>query len=221
MAIRKADVVERVYEQLKRRAVAFDFSPGQKLKEGALAAEFGVSRTPVREALNRLVTEGFMTFVPNRGFFCRAVDLDGIAQIYEVRAALEVWAFQRSCAATPDARLQAFCTQWGAADIATGFATLDIYDCRFHSGMAALAGNGLLQRELQEIDEKILAFRNLELQDQIRRDKTLSEHHRIVDALAARNAVEGTEALAQHILGSAKHAIAAARQIFGEGPGPG
>ncbi len=215
MGVRKADVVERVYAQLKRRAVEFSFAPGQKVKEGALAAEFGVSRTPVREALNRLSTEGFMTFVPNRGFFCREVDMDQIAQIYEVRAALEAWAFRRACALAPEADLVAFCDRWGAEEVVADFATLDIYDSRFHSGIAALSGNRVLLRDLQEIDEKILAFRNLELQDARRRDQTISEHGQILAALASRDAAGGGAVLERHILGSAEKAIAAAAQKFG------
>lgn len=215
MAVRKADVVERVYARLKRRAMEFAFAPGEKVKERVLAAEFGVSRTPVREALNRLSTEGFVTFIPNRGFFCREVDTDQIAQTYAVRAALEVWAFRRACSATPKADLAAFHARWGARDVAAGFETLDIYDCRFHSGMAALSGNGVLVQELQEIGEKILAFRNLELRDEQRRDQTLREHGQILSALVSRDAAAGCALLERHILNSAEKAIAAAGLKFG------
>ncbi|GHE03468.1 GntR family transcriptional regulator [Defluviimonas sp. 20V17] len=215
MAVRKADVVERVYARLKRRAIEFGFAPGEKVKEGVLAAEFGVSRTPVREALNRLSTEGFVTFVPNRGFYCRKVDTDQIAQIYAVRAALEVWAFRCACAATPEGDLAAFHARWGGKDVVAGFETLDIYDSRFHSGMAALCGNRVLLQELREIDEKILAFRSLELPDIRRRDQMLAEHGQILSALVSRDAAGGSAMLERHILNGAEKAIAAAGMKFG------
>lgn len=63
-------VVDRVYEQLKAMAVSFEFKPRERLNEGAIASRLGVSRTPLREALNRLNTEGFLQFAPGRGF-CR------------------------------------------------------------------------------------------------------------------------------------------------------
>ena len=63
-------VVDRVYEQLKAMAVSFEFKPRERLNEGAIASRLGVSRTPLREALNRLNTEGFLRFAPGRGF-CR------------------------------------------------------------------------------------------------------------------------------------------------------
>ena len=64
-------IVDRVYEQLKAMAVSYEFKPGERLNEGELAKRLGVSRTPLREALNRLNTEGFLRFTPGKGFFCR------------------------------------------------------------------------------------------------------------------------------------------------------
>src|SRR5713226_2915995 len=64
-------VVDRVYEQLKAMAVSYELKPGERLNEGELAKRLGVSRTPLREALNRLNTEGFLRFTPGKGFFCR------------------------------------------------------------------------------------------------------------------------------------------------------
>lgn len=212
MTIRKADGVERVYDRLKTMSMEFSFEPGQKVKEGVLAAEFGVSRTPVREALNRLVTEGFMTFIPNRGFFCRKIELDEIAELYEIRAALEVWAFRVACEKATDKVLEAFRGTWGWSDRAEKFATLDSYDAAFHNSLAGLCGNSLLSKQLSEIGDKIQAFRNLELQDRVRREKTLSEHQNIVAALCKRDATDGAELLARHILNSAENAIAAAKK---------
>ena len=145
MTVRRADGVERVYDRIKQMAIEFSFEPGQKVKEGVLAAAFGVSRTPVREAMNRLVTEGFLTFVPNRGFFCRDIDLEEIAELYQIRAALEVWAFRRACADVPSDHLARFCDRWRSDPDAGGFASLDTYDAAFHHAVAGLAGNAMLE----------------------------------------------------------------------------
>src|SRR6201987_1623649 len=64
-------VVDRVYEQLKAMSVSFELKPGERLNEGEPAKRLGVSRTPLREALNRLNSEGFLRFPPGKGFFCR------------------------------------------------------------------------------------------------------------------------------------------------------
>ena len=214
MAIRKADGVERVYELAKRRAMDFSYAPGQKIKEGELAAEFGVSRIPVREALNRLVSEGFMSFVPNRGFFCREIDAEKILSLYQVRAALEMWSYRAACRVADDADLVRFCDAWGAEDAPTRFASLDVYDAEFHIAMASLSRNDLLRVELKQIEDKILAFRNLELENAERRGKTLDEHRKIVALLKGRQAELGSLLLEQHILNSAENAILAARRRF-------
>jgi DNA-binding GntR family transcriptional regulator len=60
--------VEKVYEKVKGLAIDYHFRPGERVNEVELAAQLGVSRTPVREALNRLAKDGFMNVVPNRGF---------------------------------------------------------------------------------------------------------------------------------------------------------
>ena len=83
-------VVDRVYEQLKAMSIGFEFKPGERLNEGELAKRLGVSRTPLREALNRLNTEGFLRFAPGRGFFCRELDAHEIFDLYELRKSIEV-----------------------------------------------------------------------------------------------------------------------------------
>src|SRR5438105_9279723 len=83
-------IVDRVYEQLKAMAVSYEFKPGERLNEGELAKRLGVSRTPLREALNRLATEGFLRFSPGKGFFCRELDPKEIYDLYQLRKALEV-----------------------------------------------------------------------------------------------------------------------------------
>ncbi|MCB1352200.1 MAG: GntR family transcriptional regulator [Rhodobacteraceae bacterium] len=62
-------MVETVYRQVKEKAVGYRFRRGERMNEVEAAQMLSVSRTPVRQALNRLVHEGFMTFVPNRSFY--------------------------------------------------------------------------------------------------------------------------------------------------------
>ena len=87
-------IVERVYDQLKAMAIGYEFKPGERLNEGELARSLGVSRTPLREALNRLNTESLLRFVPGKGFFCRDLDVHEIFSLYEVRKAIEVAAIR-------------------------------------------------------------------------------------------------------------------------------
>jgi DNA-binding GntR family transcriptional regulator len=65
---------DRVYGQLKSMAMQYRFRPGERLNEVEIAKQLGVSRTPLREALNRLETEGFLTSTLGKGFYCREID---------------------------------------------------------------------------------------------------------------------------------------------------
>ncbi|MCB2140803.1 MAG: GntR family transcriptional regulator, partial [Rhodobacteraceae bacterium] len=89
--------VETLYAAVKARAAAFEIRPGERINEVALARELAASRTPLREALNRLVAERLIDFVPGQGFYCRALDVEGIGQLYELRRALEVLAIRLAC----------------------------------------------------------------------------------------------------------------------------
>ena len=67
----KANVVAKAYKGLRDKAISFEFKPGERINESALTRELGISRTPLREALNRLVAEGFLRSSPGEGFYCR------------------------------------------------------------------------------------------------------------------------------------------------------
>ncbi len=77
-----------IYDALKKRIVLLDFEPGQVLREKDLIEEFGVSRTPVREALIRLETEGLVRIVPNQGTFVSEVSFQQLRDVFEIRSFL-------------------------------------------------------------------------------------------------------------------------------------
>lgn len=84
-----ANSTNRVYGQIKLMAMTYQFRPGERINEVHLATRLNVSRTPVREALNRLSSEGFLSTLPNRGFFGRLLDVKEIYNLYESRCLLE------------------------------------------------------------------------------------------------------------------------------------
>ena len=86
--------VDSIYQQARVMAVNFDFKPEERINEGALATRLGTSRTPVREALNRLSAEGFLTFQTGRGFFNRALNPQEILDLYDARQAVECHAIR-------------------------------------------------------------------------------------------------------------------------------
>src|SRR5690606_41118289 len=75
----------QVYERIKAMATTFRLRPGERVNELELARRLGVSRTPVREALNRIAAEGFLVATPNRGYTVRPLDAQQLMALYEYR----------------------------------------------------------------------------------------------------------------------------------------
>ena len=88
----RANLNDQVYETLKQRLVRRELGPGEKVSLHELAAELGVSRSPVHHALTRLVAEGLLTVKSRRGYYVTALTEAAIAEGYEVRLALELQA---------------------------------------------------------------------------------------------------------------------------------
>ncbi len=95
----------RVYNQIKNLILCNEIMPGQKLHHQQLSERLGVSRTPVREALTRLVQEGYVSFLPNRGFTCKEIRMQEAEELYELREALEAFAVEKAIANLTDAAL--------------------------------------------------------------------------------------------------------------------
>src|SRR5512147_924441 len=94
----------RVYSQIKNLILSNEVMPGQKLHHQHLSERLGVSRTPVREALTRLVQEGYVSFLPNRGFTCKEIRIQEAEELYELREALEAFSVEKAIGnLTPDA----------------------------------------------------------------------------------------------------------------------
>ena len=90
-------VREKVYEYLKSSVLSGRFNPGKRLTEEHLAGEIGVSRTPVREALHKLASEGLIKSLDTRGFIASADSKDEIEELFDIRASLEGYALRLIC----------------------------------------------------------------------------------------------------------------------------
>lgn len=85
-------LAERAYIRLREEIIRGDLTPGALVREEDVAERFGVGRTPVREALQRLRNEGYLTILPRRGTLVSEISITDLAAIYEVRARMESWA---------------------------------------------------------------------------------------------------------------------------------
>jgi DNA-binding GntR family transcriptional regulator len=219
VAIRRpADSVLRAYAAIRAQVVDFRMKPGERVNEFQLARQLGLSRTPVREALNRLASEGFLVLTPNRGFFFRPLDIEALVQFYEVRSVLERGAFLLACERATENGIAELTDFWTEAKLIylrdDPDEKLDL-DEGFHLQLASLSGNPEFGRQLAAINARIRFARRTEIARGPRHAIMVDDHGKLVAALERREASVGSAILAAHISLSIEDARAVLQDVLG------
>lgn len=214
--------VDRAYRALKEMAASFDFKPDERLNESAISVQLSISRTPLREALNRLTAEGFLTFRRGQGFHCRSLNPTEMMNLYEARAAIEGEA-ARLAARRADqgdiARLSDFLEQ-SKDRYKSGVSPIELVrlDEDFHRRVAMLSGNGELVRLLDNAAARIHYIRVIDLQLLGERDGTpaitTEPHARILAAVTARDEEGAAREMRGHITRRLEEVTANVRLAF-------
>ncbi len=192
--------VKKAYDYLHEKTIDFGFRPGERINEVELAGVLGMSRAPVREALNRLVMGGFVVFEPGKGFFCRKFSVTEISDLYGVRAELEVAAARQVCQIATDEDIARILEGWQqvASKPELTYNDLILADEKFHLSLAALAGNAERIRILENINERIRFVRKINIESEARRHSFVIEHTKIVKALSKRDTDKLVELMDEH-----------------------
>lgn len=189
-----------VFHALRDMAISYQIKPGEKVSEIALAQRLGVSRTPVREALTRLVNDGFLLSA-SRGFVRRPLDVQETLELYEARVAIECACLALAIARATDAEIAeaaAYLGQSRQVPPDTPVERLVELDEGFHLRIADMARNTELRRVLVNLNERIRFVRWFDM-EKVGRDSTQKEHRAILKALKARDAGLSERLLREHI----------------------
>jgi len=189
---------ERVYEELRTRVLTRQEPAGAKLSLHVLAAELGVSRSPVHHALTRLVSEGLLTVRPRRGYYVAPVTAQAVAEGYDVRLALELLAAERAIGSVTIGDLDRFSELLAATDAAISHEQWDAANAAFHEHQIDLARNALLSRFYRELSVNLMmqVIRGGHVEGH---EHLVTEHRGIVEAVSAGD-LEGAEhAIREHI----------------------
>lgn len=190
----------RVYEQISADIISGTIEPGSALAQETVAAQYGVSRTPVRDALTQLTLEGLTTLVPGKGYIVNQLDEREIENVYEVRYALESLAVQRAAGAyTPQqlVRLKGLIDETEIVDPADS-AELFRLGRAFHLALVEPSGNDYLRGVITSIwnhpiQHRItLTYR----QGPEHQAKVIHDHRRILQALKDQDIARAVEVLA-------------------------
>jgi DNA-binding GntR family transcriptional regulator len=194
---------EQVAERLRTRIFAHELAPGAWVDEQAIAAEYGISRTPLREALKVLASEGLVTLKPRRGCYVTELSEQDLDEIFPIMAMLEGRCASEATAKAKDsdlARLSAIHAElerYAAADDADRFFEANQ---QFHDALQELAGNRWLQQLIDETRKFIKLTRRDSLNLTGRLRQSLAEHRQILAAVQQRQPEEAGHLMHDHIL---------------------
>lgn len=191
----------RIFEELREDIMSCDLQPGEELREVALAEKYGVSKSPIRDALQRLEFEGLVEIAPRQGHRIVPISISDAEDILDLRETLETAATRRIAAHASDEDL-ATLDEFRTTDVSSlrNFAR---YNRDFHAKINAMAGNrrhAATMRSLMDNYERLcivsLSSRRQEAKDM---QAALDDHNKIIDALQARNGRTAARLCAKHI----------------------
>lgn len=214
------NIVDRLTAQLRRMAADFEIRPEERIREGEMAKRLSVSRTPLREALNRLVSEGYMTFTAGQGFFCRALTPEQILDLYEARTAVECEALHHSISRASEADIVELIEDLDADEPlyerTTDRLKLLEMDESFHLALVRLSGNAELERMLENINGRIRYVRMIGLKLEAGTPGRMMAHRVILRAFYDRDRNAALSALRDHIEMRKEDATQAVKDAFSE-----
>ena len=200
-----------VQQEIERAILAGDYPPGSKLSEAALAEKLGVSRGPVREAFRMLDEAGLVRSEKNRGVFVRAIPMDEALEIFDLRAAMDEWVGKRlaeSITAEQVRELKALVAEMEEAVKAQDARLFHLANLRFHDRMVEMVGNRKLTDTYRRLIKELSLFRRQNLADAVLMRTFLSEHKKIVKAIASGDGQAAARAMLEHVMQSKQRTLA-------------
>lgn len=204
----KVSLGQKISDTIKRRILNWEYPPNTLLVEEELSEEFGVSRSPVREALQMLESAGLAERRKNRTFVVKQVRFEEVRDIYELREAIELYVIERLCLLEQrQAGLEALKMQWRdiqkshEAGVDPEPAKAALLDQDFHEGLAELLGNKAILTSLRSLGERLLFFRTIDFQRDGRIEETCREHLGIINAIEQGNIEKARKCLLENIDG--------------------
>ena len=204
---------EAVLAQLREWITAGRLRPGDQIRQDELAAELGVSRVPLREALKILEGEGQVTYVARRGYFVTRLSLADLLEVYRIRELLEAEAIRLAVAQLTSEglrRLEQAGRDVDAAAQALDMAAMTAANRRFHRALIDGCGMPRLIRLIEQLWDATEVYRLVYFSQEHHRDIAVAEHRAVVDAVRAGEPEEALAVLGRH----REHAIEALRPVL-------
>ena len=199
MEQRRADSIA---EQLEELIFNGTFADGDRLDEVRLAEQFGVSRTPLREAFQRLALSGLVELIPRRGAFVRQPGPVELMEMFEVMAELEAVCGRLAALRISEEALEKLREANSNCQAAVDARDSDAYYAeneRFHRIIYQQSGNGFLAQEAAKLHKRLKPFRRQQLRFRGRMAQSMAEHEHIVRALEMGTSDLAADTLREHV----------------------
>lgn len=203
LIVRRSLLHEETVHRLRDLIVAGDLKAGERVPERVLCERFGVSRTPLREALKVLASEGLIELLPNRGARVAKLTIDDIDEMFPVMAALEALAGELACIRISDegiAEIRALHYQMALHHTRRELDDYFRLNQKIHEKILEAAGNPTLSNLYRGLSGRIRRARYLANISRARWDKAMAEHEQILDALTHRDGTALAHILRQHLM---------------------
>jgi DNA-binding GntR family transcriptional regulator len=204
-------VRERAYEYLKQAVLSGHFAPGERLTEEHLAKRLGISRTPIREALHKLESEGLIKPLATRGFVASQDSREDVEELFEIRAMLEGYALRIACTRVTEAILAGLEASLASAEQALRAGCLEALfqsNTRFHDLLHSLiTDKHRLHHQMVTMRQYVLRYRKNTLQYPDGGQRTVDDHRRILLALRLRDPDLCERVMREHIQHSKSAAL--------------
>jgi DNA-binding GntR family transcriptional regulator len=198
---RKSVAAADIFQTLREMILSFELYPGSRVTETELAEHFGVSRTPIREALLRLEHEGHLSIRSKQGCFIRDIDIVELSEYYRVRVALEMAAVEAACSHMSTSEVERLVAFWNPATRPEQISSsaMEESDESFHLALAIGGGNAVLVKYLRDINDHIRVIRRVDFNEPDRIKRTYQEHYEIAQCILNRETTKARNLIKRHI----------------------
>jgi DNA-binding GntR family transcriptional regulator len=216
MAPNNSVLTDYAYTEILQMILSSDIKPGTRIREDLLAAQLGISRTPIREAVNRLTQNGFVTAVKRKGLYCVKFSHQDLLNLTELRVALESLSFEKCIDAATGEDIEGFRriieefqtrldAVAGHDENAAGKEIARLhndYDIRFHVGIAQISASPRLIQYVNEVENMLLIARQRIYSKKDRVEivqLSWEQHYRMYLAIKNRDKAAARDLLGEHL----------------------
>lgn len=193
---------DRAYDAIKHQIITLRLKPGEYVNEASLSGQLGIGRTPVHQALDRLMVEGMVEVIPRKGAIVKPVSLDEVMQIIAVRLLNETYCARLAAERADEQEVEELSRVLEATDRAASERNIEsmmLLDREFHLLLARAARNDVLSDLLGKLHDRSLRFWFISLTEHTYHENVRNQHVAILHAIRDRHARDAEEAMRDHI----------------------